>query len=75
MKKNKASVSPAQTEQKVRAAIAAELKKVNAAAYPNLYQRISDQSGYLAVESTIIDMMISTGLSPAACITTLETDY
>lgn len=72
----KKSISnPVQVEKRVRAAIAVELKKVNATAYPKLYDRIRTQSGYIQVETTIINMMISTGLSPAACISTLETDY
>lgn len=62
------------TEQRVRRAIAQSLKKVKATSYPNLYKRLSTANGYIEVESMIIEMMIKTGVTPDACINTLETD-
>ncbi len=60
--------------EKLRQAINDELKKLTPAAYPRIHAKIKNRAGYVQIEDTIINMVISSQISPSACIGQLEAE-
>ena len=62
-------------ERELRSAIQRELMRCDPDVTPNLCQRLRTLDGYRAVEDTIINMAISQGLMPSACVALLDSEY
>ena len=62
------------TEQRLRLAIQAELKKCDGVAYPHVCQLIQTREGYQKAESLIIHTIINQSLSVGPAIALVETE-
>ncbi len=65
---------PNELEQKLRAEIFTQLKKVTQANSPNLYEMIQSSHGYLQVEQMVIEKVLHDQMIPAAVIPLLESE-
>ena len=65
---------PNDLEQKLRAEIFIQLKKVTQANSPNLYEMIQSSNGYLQVEQMVIEKVLHDQMIPAAVIPFLESE-
>lgn len=63
------------TEKELRLEIKSQLEKVTQANSPELFIRLQTPEGYAGIEDTIIQQVIATGVTPAALIPQLETEY
>jgi len=61
-------------EQRLRAEIMAQLKRVTTLNAPNVYKLIQTESGYRNMENRIIRMVAVEGLTPSACIPHIENE-
>jgi hypothetical protein len=66
--------NPNELEQKLRAEIFNQLKKVTQANSPNLYEMIQSTNGYLQVEQMVIEKVLHDQMVPAAVIPLLESE-
>jgi len=61
-------------ENQLRNEIYEQLKQVRKEACPNIYERIQTESGYMQIESMIINMVINDHITPSACIPQIESE-
>jgi hypothetical protein len=63
-----------QLEQQLRTEIQAQLKRVTTLNAPNVWKLIQTESGYRDMETRIIRMVATEGLTPSACIPHIENE-
>ena len=64
----------ASIQQKLREEILDTLRSVKKTQCPNVYDYIQTHRGYMYVENSIINMVISDGLAPDECIAHIESE-
>lgn len=62
-------------EKELRLEIKSQLEKVTEANSPELFSRLQTPEGYAGIEDVIINQVVATGVTPAALIPQLETEY
>ena len=62
-------------ERKLRQEIKRQLERCNTDATPNICDMVKDVETYKKVEGDIINMVVNTGITPAAAIGQLEVEY
>ncbi len=66
---------PESTEKRLRDTIQRELMRCDRDVTPAICAKTSTKEGYHFVEQTIIDMVISQGITPSACVAQLEMEW